>query len=379
MKQTIEWQEQGQKFRAPWLSESDQPLATEVLLAADELKAIDYLRLSQRGAVVIWRGDFHNAKQLIGAVQRRIDKKNQSQFEKVTTYPERIHLHRKLQKQRAQLTNRLLCFVDENLKISLPRAPDLRKELLQIHQEGQSFLISFKELQGLVGAYQWSINGIYIEALGQKIYPHFGVYSATRNEYLTLIQDATLPASCEKALDVGTGTGVLAALLAHKGVPQIWATDLDDRALSCARDNFTRLGLQDRIHVEKADLFCPGRFDLILFNPPWLPLKPTSSLEAAVYDENHQTLKRFLSMASKHLSKGGQVWIILSNLAVLLGLRLPDDLKKWVQGSGFKIAEEIRAKPLHKKAANQDDPLYSARSQEVTSLFRLEKERADPE
>jgi methylase of polypeptide subunit release factors len=54
---------------------------------------------------------------------------------------------------------------------------------------------------------------------------------------------------------MGVGTGVLSAVLAHRGVQRVVATDQDPRALACARDNLQRLGLQEQVEVVQADLF----------------------------------------------------------------------------------------------------------------------------
>src|SRR5690606_6315185 len=103
---------------------------------------------------------------------------------------------------------------------------------------------------------------------GQHIHPHYGVFSPLRGEYLDLIAQAPLP-STDLAFDIGTGTGVIAAVLAQRGVKQVIATELNPRALACARDNVERLALQDRIELNETDLFPPGEAPLIVCNPPW--------------------------------------------------------------------------------------------------------------
>jgi methylase of polypeptide subunit release factors len=76
------------------------------------------------------------------------------------------------------------------------------------------------------------------------------------------------------------GTGVLSAVLAHRGVQRVVATDQDPRALACARDNLQRLGLQERVEVVQADLFPTlalyGQAPLIVCNPPWVPARAST-------------------------------------------------------------------------------------------------------
>jgi len=109
--------------------------------------------------------------------------------------------------------------------------------------------------------------------------------------------------TCPVAFDIGVGTGVLSAVLARRGVPRVVATDLSDRALTCARDNMVRLGLQDRVELLQTDLFPDGQAGLIVCNPPWLPAQPTSVLEQAVYDPDSAMLRGFLSGLTAHCAQ----------------------------------------------------------------------------
>jgi len=73
---------------------------------------------------------------------------------------------------------------------------------------------------------------------------------------------------------IGTGTGVLASVLARRGIKHVVATDQDPRALACARDNVQRLGLSKQAPVVQAELFPDGRAALVVCNPPWVPARP---------------------------------------------------------------------------------------------------------
>jgi methylase of polypeptide subunit release factors len=173
------------------------------------------------------------------------------------------------------------------------------------------------------------------------------------------------------AFDIGTGTGVLAAVLARRGAQTVVATDLADRALACARDNLQRLGLQNRVQLLQTDLFPPGQAALVVCNPPWLPARPTSVLEQAVYDEGSQMLQGFLADLPAHLAHGGEGWLILSDLAEHLGLRSRQALLGWIDAAGLVVLDRLDVRPVHAKARDASDPLHAARAAEVTSLWRL--------
>ena len=202
-------------------------------------------------------------------------------------------------------------------------------------------VVSLHELVGAIGAHQWRKNGVYVEALQGRIHPHYGTFFPTRSEYVDLVAAAPLP-SDTLAFDVGTGTGVLAAVLARRGVKRVVATDNEPRAIACATENFRHLGVQDRAEAVLADMFPAGRAPLIVCNPPWIPATPHSSLDNAVYDPGSRMLFRFLNELSGHLEPGGEGWLVLSDLAEHLGLRTRDQLLGAIDSAGLKRAGTAR-------------------------------------
>jgi methylase of polypeptide subunit release factors len=230
--------------------------------------------------------------------------------------------------------------------------------------------VALRELLGLVGAHEWRSKGVCIPALNDRIYPHYGVFSPVRGEYVDLVAQAPLPAG-GLAFDIGTGSGVLAAVLARRGVAAVVATDQDPRALACARDNIARLGLEQQVTIVQADLFPPGRASLVVCNPPWLPGRPAAPIEHAIYDPDSRMLLGFLNGLRQHLSPGGEGWLILSDFAELLGLRSADFLPAAIEHAGLAVIGRLETIPRHPKASDPDDPLHAARKAERTSLWRL--------
>ena len=73
-KQYVEWQENETARYARWLSESQQSPPVRIVLVDDQTTADDAYRFACEGTSMLWQGDFHNARQLLQALARRIDR-----------------------------------------------------------------------------------------------------------------------------------------------------------------------------------------------------------------------------------------------------------------------------------------------------------------
>lgn len=395
----IYWSEGGATQSALWRSESGNPPPRRVLIADDRLSADVAYRLIREGAALLWRGDFQNARQLLHALTRRVEAKpsqqrrvakppvamggvldkaasNETSSYEATSYEASslaavFNQHRQLQARRAQMLSMVLIPLEADFSITLRRAPDIREACKAAYGESShASVVSLRELQGLIGAHEWRKKGVTVLTLGDRIYPHYGVFAPIRGEYVGLVAEAPLPATT-LAFDIGTGTGVLAAVLAQRGVARIVATDQDPRALVCARENIARLGYAKQVEVIAANMFPSGRAPLVVCNPPWVPAQPSSPIEYAVYDPDSRMLRAFLGGLAEHLTPGGEGWLILSDLAEHLGLRSRAELLALFESGGLKLVGRIDARPTHSKARDSSDPLHAARAAEITSLWRL--------
>ncbi len=400
----IYWSEGGATQSALWRSESGNPPPRRVLIADDRLSADVAYRLIREGAALLWRGDFQNARQLLHALTRRVEAKpsqqrrvakppvamggvldkaasNETSSYEATSYEATsyeasslaavFNQHRQLQARRAQMLSMVLIPLEADFSITLRRAPDIREACKAAYGESShASVVSLRELQGLIGAHEWRKKGVTVLTLGDRIYPHYGVFAPIRGEYVGLVAEAPLPATT-LAFDIGTGTGVLAAVLAQRGVARIVATDQDPRALACARENIARLGYAKQVEVIAANMFPSGRAPLVVCNPPWVPAQPSSSIEYAVYDPESRMLHSFLNGLAAHLTPGGEGWLVLSDLAEHLGLRTRAELLAAFSATGLKVVGRSEVRPRHPRAADVHDPLHKARAAEVTSLWRL--------
>lgn len=370
---TLHWTDDALELSARWRSESGVAPPRRVVLADDRMTADAAYRQASEGVALLWRGDFQNARQLLQAMARRIDRKRRKPPQSPL---DAFNAHRQAQAQRARTLGMVLIPLDADYSIPLRRAPDVKQACAEAYGEsaaapaGASSVVSLRELLGLIGAHEWRKKGVEIGALGDRIHPHYGVFSPVRGEYVDLVARAPLP-SRSLAFDIGTGTGVLAAVLAKRGVERVVATDADPRALACARENIARLGFAERVQVCEADLFPPGRAPLVVCNPPWLPARPSSPIERAVYDPDSRMLRGFLDGLAAHLEPRGEGWLILSDFAEHLGLRSREALHTMIDMAGLKVIGRDDIRPVHPKAADPSDPLFRARSLETTSLWRL--------
>ncbi|RSM69919.1 methyltransferase [Amycolatopsis sp. WAC 01375] len=343
-----------------WLTTVGVKPPRTVVAVDDGITADEAFRLATSGTGLAWYGDFPGARNLLAALSRRCGTAAGKPFP-----DQRNH-----QSRRARLLGRLLVPLDPGHVLPLRRGPDVREACAEVYGPSETAsLVSLRELLGVIGAHEWRVKGVEIPALGAKLHPHHGVFSPVRGEYVDLVARTPLPAK-ELAFDIGTGTGVLAAVLARRGVKRVVATDNEPRALACARENFERLGFGG-IETLETDVFPPGRAPLVVCNPPWLPSRARTPLERAVYDPGSRMLKAFLDRLPRHLAPGGEAWLILSDLAELLGLRTRDELLAAFDRSGLEIRGREDIRPRHPRVTDRADPLHDARAREVTSLWRL--------
>lgn len=144
----------------------------------------------------------------------------------------------------------------------------------------------------------------------------------------------------KRILDVGTGTGIQ-ALVASGFCKDVLAVDVNSRAIELAKRN-AKLNNIKNIRFEVSDLFesVKGKFDLIIFNPPYLPVDDSiKGSEQWSCGENLELLKRFATDVKKHLKKDGTILIVISSLTGL------EEVKKMFEEKGLKV-EIVKTKKI---------------------------------
>jgi len=390
--ESVHWEDQGEPVSAYWRSESSAQAPRRLQVVNDEITADIAFRMAGEGTGLIWKGDFQNARQLLQAMTRRLDRAAEARLAKTRkrrdANPEpqaKFNQMRMARAQRARTLGLLLISLRPDYHTDLRRAPDLVAACEQAwgaapsdeHGRPMNTLVSLREVLGVLGAFEWRRKGVEIGLLGgpyNRIHPHYGVFSPVRGEYLELVAAAPLPNSTDgslRAFDVGTGTGVIAAMLARRGATSVVATERDPRAIACAQENFARLGVSEQVELQQTDLFPKGRANLIVCNPPWIPARPAMPIERAIYDERSAMLNAFLAGVVDHLELEGEAWLVMSDIAERLGLRSRDELLASIESAGLVAAGRADIRPQHPKTQDPNDPLHEARAGEVTSLWRL--------
>ena len=125
--------------------------------------------------------------------------------------------------------------------------------------------------------------------------------------------DARVVAADADVLDLGTGSGIC-ALFAARHARRVVAVDINPEAVRCAGVNALMNRLEARIELRQGDLFTPARderFDLVLFNPPFLVGAPKDARDAAW--RSSDLPQRFAAGLAAHLKPGGAALILLSS------------------------------------------------------------------
>ncbi len=157
------------------------------------------------------------------------------------------------------------------------------------------------------------INLEFFEYDHYKFFVHPKVYKPAEDSFL--LADHLKIKNNSEVLDMGTGCGFL-AILASKNARKVVAVDINPYALFNTRINLI-LNEIDNVEVRFSNLFTNvgENFDVIIFNPPYLPLKSKDLYDKSWASENGKIIMDFLKEAVNHLNRDGVIYIILSSLS----------------------------------------------------------------
>jgi len=218
--------------------------------------------------------------------------------------------------------------------------------LAELYPELDRFVLPLVEVQELHDAWKRYRTGVHLAVLGGRVHPWFGTYVPRRTEHLELFATwlSAWEGGRDRAIDVGTGCGVLARMLRRAGFASVRATDRNPNAI-----HSVQLDLQ-RAEVDGIDLVCadllgpePGHPDLVVCNPPWLPGPPTDAFEAALH-YGPELFPRLFDQAAKAVQGDARLVILFSTIGTLMRPDLPHPIEAELALGRFVEVQRLRRK-----------------------------------
>ena len=209
-----------------------------------------------------------------------------------------------------------------------------------------SFFLPLLIVQELHHAWYRYSHGVHMSVLGHNIHPFWGTYAPTRTEHLELF-GTWLHQNKEgkqSAIDVGTGSGILALMMRKAGIRRIHATDNNPNALESLSRECLRHTHTIPISLHNTDLLkgTPS-CDLIVFNPPWIPGAVHDVFDSALYFDD-DIFARFFNQAHTLLPKHGSIILLFSNIMTLLRPDLPHPIEEELKKQRFQCTQKLQRK-----------------------------------
>lgn len=317
------------------------------------------------GKYVLVEDEYSTGLKLLSELKKRVfSKQMKENFKKYRDQRSAYHF----------FSNNLLTTVKSGV-VGLEKAPDIGW-LEKWYPESSELYLSFPQIQGLNSSWQWYVNGIQYPMMNEKLHPYYGTYFPTRFDHLLLFESwiKQQKDEIEIAVDIGAGCGVLSFQMVNHGVKKVIASDINPNALISIREDMNRLKVDSsRLVPIQSDLFqkMDEVFDLIVFNPPWLPTtSDADGLDEAIYYKSG-FFDRFFSEAYNHLKPDGQMVILFSNLALVEGYHSEHPvISELALNNRFKKVNLIKKKSAKKskKTKRRDN-----RKNEYIELWELRR------
>jgi len=187
----------------------------------------------------------------------------------------------------------------------------------------QQVCVAADEISALVEAFSEKADYIYVEELDERVvvFPTVFRPDPYNKNFRQMLAGSDLKWA-KQVLEIGTGSGVNALIALKSGAGHVTVTDINENAVYNSRYNAQKFGWESELAARRVPMSDSGafsvikkdeKFDLILFNPPWFNRKPKNIAEYALYDENYQLHRSFVSGLADHLTKNGKAWVELGH------------------------------------------------------------------
>ena len=245
-------------------------------------------------------------------------------------------------------------------RLALRKAPAIGW-FSEMYEDLPSFELPFPQIQGLNSSWQWYRKGLRLPVIQRRLHPLHGTYFPTRHEHLHLFSRwlRRYAGARDRAIDVGTGCGVLALQLHAAGFTDIVATDINANAVEGLRRDLEREPPITSIETRKTWMIGPvgSRFDLIVFNPPWLPGEPKGLLDQAIYYPP-RLFDDFFAAAWRALRPEGRLVLLFSNLLQVISTN--GEGGKAAHSSKHPIVRELKRRKRFEKVRLLERPVGAA-------------------
>ena len=252
---------------------------------------------------------------------------------------------RDARRQRRRLAEGLLVPIERG-RVCIKGAND-NPLLAKLYPDIERFWLPLVDVQALQTSAWRHAEGVNFAVLGHRLHPWHGVYAPKRTTHLELLATwlAGYTGARGHAVDVGTGCGVLAFMLARAGFARVTATDINPNAVHSVKLDVARRSPPPAIAAVHSDLLAElsEPADLLVFNPPWLPGRVDSALDRALfYDDG--LFERFFAQARRSLSADGRVVIVFSSMLRLIRPDAPHPIEVALESGHFSLESRLQRK-----------------------------------
>lgn len=316
------------------LNRPEPVMATNVHALTAEVPVPQAVRWLEEGRTVEVVSSYGHGADVLDALYDRMSR------------PSGDYAQRTQAEQRFRSTaHKLVVRIDDHA-VALPNVESIGF-LSELYAELGTYHLPLIEVQSLHGAWRTYQAGVHLAVLGHRLHPYFGTYVPSRTTHLELFATwlSGFEGSRDVAVDVGTGSGVLAFMMARQGVGSVIATDVNANAAHSVRLDCGRLPELPAIDVRVGDLLEPvmETADLIVFNPPWTAGMPTGLVsQALTFPEG--LFERFFDQALSRLAPDGRVVLVFSNLITLVQPDVPHPIEAELARGRFRLVNKLTRK-----------------------------------
>ncbi|MCP4808536.1 MAG: methyltransferase [Proteobacteria bacterium] len=236
-------------------------------------------------------------------------------------------------------------------RVDWPNPPSIGF-LDELYPDASDFLLPLVQVQELNGAWQRYVDGVQLAVLGRRVHPFYGTYFPTRTSHLELFATwlSQYRGAKTRAVDVGTGCGVLAWMLCRAGFEHVLATDQNPNAIESVRRELVRNPAPIELRV--GDLLGEGdAVDLVVFNPPWIRGDVDGGVDGALY-WTEGLFERFFEQARARVSPEGRVVLIYSNVMQLVQPDVAHPFEVELERGRFTLVQKLARKVKASKDAD---------------------------